>query len=117
MRWWNDYRMRLMLVGVVVAIVAGGRSAKADFTFGEPTNLGPTINTSSSESAVCLSADGLEMYISTGLDVGDSDIWVTRRATTDDSWGSPVNLGPPVNSLQHEPTADISPDGKTLYFS
>ncbi|MHC4146424.1 MAG: hypothetical protein ACYSUD_16775 [Planctomycetota bacterium] len=37
MKWLNDYRMRLILVGFVAAIVLGGGIANADFTFGEPT--------------------------------------------------------------------------------
>ena len=113
----NSSGMAAVWLAVVVGILMGGGSVKADFTFGEPVNLGPTINTSSSECPHCLSADGLEMYISTGLEAGDLDIWVARRATTGDSWGSPENLGPPINSLRHEIGAQLSLDGTTLYFA
>jgi len=33
MKWLDDYRMRLVLVGIVAAIVFGGGSAKADFNW------------------------------------------------------------------------------------
>jgi hypothetical protein len=105
-----------MLISVVATIGLCGGNAKADFAFGEPMNLGPTINTSSDEWPVCISADGLEMYISSDSD-GDPDLWVIKRASTDDSWGPPENLGPPINSNENqEASAHISPDGKTLYF-
>ena len=33
MKWSNGYRMRFVLVGIVAAMVFGGGSAKADFTW------------------------------------------------------------------------------------
>ena len=45
-------------------------------------------------------------------------MWLTRRETTDDPWGTPVNLGPTVNSsCQYDQTPSISADGSTLYFT
>ena len=46
-------RMRLMLIGFVAFIVLGDGTAKADFTFGEPVNLGPTVNSSSGDTVGC----------------------------------------------------------------
>ena len=46
------------------------------------------------------------------LDV-PGDLMVTRRATLDDDWGKPVNLG---HSASDHYAADISADGSTLYF-
>ncbi len=40
MQWLNDYRIRLMVVGIVATLMLGGGRANADFTFGEPKNLG-----------------------------------------------------------------------------
>jgi ketosteroid isomerase-like protein/Tol biopolymer transport system component len=93
--------------------------AKADFTFGEPMSLGPIVNSSTSDGTPSISADGLELYFLSlrpgGLGYGD--IWVTKRASIDDDWGNPVNLGPPVNSSSWELCPYISRDGLTLYFS
>ena len=118
MKQLNGYGMRLVLVGVVAAVFMGGGRAKADFTFGEPTNLGPTVNSSSGDGIGSLSADGLEMYIASGRPGGQGnwDIWVSRRATTDDDWGTPVNLGPPVSGPFDALAPGISPDGLELYF-
>ncbi|MBN2593579.1 MAG: PD40 domain-containing protein [Sedimentisphaerales bacterium] len=95
-----------------------GGSAEADFVFGEPINLGQPINTSSNEATFCLSSDDLEMYISsnrTGT-YGIGDIWVSTRATINDNWTNPENLGPVVNSSFPDTVEYISPDGLELYF-
>ena len=118
MKWFSDCRIRLVLVGFVVAIVFGDGTAKADFTFGKPTNLGPTVNSSAGGSSPSISADGLELYFSSdrpggyGLD----DIYVITRATTEDDWGEPVNLGSIVNSSTADIAPAISADGLELYF-
>ncbi|UCE64218.1 MAG: PD40 domain-containing protein, partial [Nitrospirota bacterium] len=108
----NGYRIRLVVVGIVAAMVVGGRNAKADFTIGEPTNLGPPVNSSGKEVAPSVSADGLELYFHS-----NGDIWGTTRAATSDDWGTPVNLGPPVSSSFTEYNPCISGDGLELYFS
>ena len=119
MKWLNCKKMRSALVVFVTTIVLVGRSVKADFTFGEPTNLGKTINTSSCDIPDCFSSDGLEMYLSSDRPggYGDWDIWVARRPTIDDDWGAPENIGPPVNTGQSETDAHISVNGLELYFS
>jgi predicted secreted protein/Tol biopolymer transport system component len=119
MKWSNDYRMRLMLIGFVAAIVLIGGHAKADFTFGEPTNLGATINSSAGDAGPCISADGLALYFSSTRPggYGDKDLWVTTRPTTNDEWTEPVNLGPTINSSAHDAGPCISADGLALYFS
>jgi len=118
MKWLNGYRIKLMLVGFVAAIVIGGGSVNADFTFGEPTNLGPTINSPHADGPGSFSSDGLEMYFDSNLRGSfKDDIYVSTRATTDDAWGTPVKLGPPVNSSGLEILPIISTDGLSLYFT
>ena len=58
MKWLDGYRMKLVLVGVVAAIVLGGGNANADFIFGEPTNLGSSINSPYVDVTACISSDG-----------------------------------------------------------
>ncbi len=92
----------------------------ADFTFGEPVNLETTIPVLDAvyESIDCFSYDGLEMYISSNRPggSGDYDMWVLRRASIDEDWGPPENLGPAVNSSNEDSLASISADGLVLYF-
>jgi len=118
MKWLNCAKIKVMLVGFVAAVVLGGGSAKADFTFGEPTNLGQTTNTPSGDCIDCFSSDGLEMYLDSRRSggYGNWDLWVARRPTTHDDWGTPENLGSTVNSSKSEVCACISGDGLELYF-
>jgi len=90
-----------------------------DFTFGERVNVRTTIPVidPAQDFINCLSYDGLEMYISSGVWPGPRDLRVLRRASIDDDWGPPENLGPDVNSPQDEESASISADGLTLYFN
>ena len=92
---------------------------KADFTIGEPTNMGPTVNTSYGEHGVCISSDGLEFYFMSNRPggYGGYDLWVRKRATIEEEWGHPMNVSSPANTpyCYWEPT--LSVDCLTLYFS
>lgn len=85
---------------------------------GQPVNLGPVINSPSGEAVECISADGLEMYVSSDRPGGQGqwDLWVARRPTTDADWGPPENLGAVINTAVGDELASISADGLTLYF-
>ncbi|MBN2588641.1 MAG: PD40 domain-containing protein [Sedimentisphaerales bacterium] len=84
----------------------------------EPVNLGPMVNSSSWDSGPDISNDGLTLFFDSdrpggyGLD----DIYVTTRATTEDDWGVPMNLGPIVNDDNYNITSCISADGSVLYW-
>ena len=119
MKWSNVYRMRLMFVGFVVLFGLADSDVKADFVFGTPTNLGPTVNSQAYEDCPEISADGLELYFHSMRSggQGEGDIWVTTRTTKDEAWGTPVNLGPLVNSSSYEFDACISADGLSLYVN
>ena len=123
MKQSNDYKLSLMLIVVVSMIIMGSNSTKADFTFGEPENLGSVLNTTVGEGGMCISPDDLTLYFSTGYTgsvrpggLGEEDIWMTTRTSSSQPWGTPVNLGSPINSSASEAFASISADGLTLYF-
>jgi uncharacterized protein (TIGR02246 family) len=107
-----------MLLILVLALGLTAEVANADFTFGTPTNLGPTVNSSDYDVAPNISADGLELFFFSTRPggSGQADIWVTTRDTTDDEWGTPMNLGPTVNSSNWEVHPCVSGDGLSLYF-
>lgn len=86
MKLSNCEEMKLLLVGFVAAMVIGDGSAKADFTFGEPVNLGPTVNSSAEDVGPSISTDGLELYFLSERPggYGGADIWISRRATKND---------------------------------
>ncbi len=96
------------------------RRASKDAPWGEPENLGSTINTPEDEDAPSLSADGLSMYFMSSLrpdGYGTYDLYVSTRASTNDPWGPPQNLGPPINTSRAETTPILSPDGLSLFFT
>ena len=92
----------------------------ADFTFGEATILGPHINTSGREVGPLITPDGLSLYFARSEGDKDYETWLATRATNDDPWGDPVNLGKWTESFYNR--FDIWPglttaDGLELYSS
>ncbi len=109
----------MLLVAVLACVVlTNAYVAKADFEFGDSTNVGPVINDASDVQECDFSHDGLELYLSAGRPggYGSWDIWVAKRETPNSPWQEPVNVGPAVNSSVGEVEPTISPDGLELYF-
>lgn len=113
----------LLFAAIVLVTPAAGAHAQEAYTpWTEPVNLGAIVNTSVSEFFSCVSKDGLSLYFTSPGDVnrpslGGFDIYVSRRPSLDAPWGSPENLGEPINS----PSDDVSPmltiDGHRMYFA
>ncbi len=117
-RWeMRLFRVPMVATSFLSLCLSGGLgvpAVQADFIFGTPTNLGPTINSGPSNCAPCLSPDGLELYFQRGE---PSDMLVSRRTTPDGEWGAPVAFGPTINTPgAYEGGASISADGLSLYF-
>ncbi|MBA7683788.1 hypothetical protein ES703_92173 [subsurface metagenome] len=104
---------------LVLALGLTAEVANADFTFGTPTNLGPTVNSSSIDAQPDISADGLSLYFLSRRPggSGSADLWVTTRKAKDDPWGAPVNLGTTLNSSAPDHNPSISADGLSLYYT
>jgi len=87
-----------------------------DTDWSRAVNLGSTINSSALDMAPSVSADGLLLFFGSNRPggFGSVDLWLTTRETSHDDWGTPINLGPPVNSQFNEGGASISADGRML---
>ena len=92
-----------------------------------PVMMDPPIDPMGSCGSPCISADGLEFYFSDGSvqatgcaprpgGYGGGDLWVATRATQDDPWSEPLNLGAGVNTVSEEEYPSVSGDGLSLYF-
>ncbi|MEJ2703772.1 MAG: protein kinase [Sedimentisphaerales bacterium] len=94
------------------------RRTNASAPWSEPENLGPTVNSSATDGAVSISADGLTLFFISDRPggFGREDIWVTRRSTKNAPWSLPINLGPTINTPYREGAPRISADGMELYF-
>ncbi len=112
----NKKTTLLLVLAVVLALIV--EVANADFTFGEPTNLGAMVNSSSADFSPSISADGLIFIFQSNRPggYGRADLYVTTRETTSEPWGEPVNLGSPINSPQIDLSPSFSPDACTLYY-
>jgi hypothetical protein len=90
-------------------------------TWSVPVNLGPVVNSPWDDALAALSKDDLSLYfasnrpLSAGGD-GSFDIWVSQRPAADLPWGSPIRLGPSVNTNAQEAGAALSRDGHWLFF-
>ena len=89
-----------------------------DDPWSEPVNLGSTINSPYYDGHSSVSSDGLSLFFISDRPggYGGRDIYVSTRATTNDPWSEPVNLGPTVNSPSDDYGPDISSDGLKLFF-
>ena len=88
--------------------------------WGQPENLGPTINTPYDERSPFLSKDGRTIYYSTNnitISVGDMDIVRAQYRDDLEEWGSPKNMGSPLNSANDDTGFQLSSDGLIGYFA
>jgi hypothetical protein len=86
----------------------------------QPVNLGPVVNSEFVDFTPEISKDGLSLYFGSDRPGGMSpapDMWVSHRESLGAPWGTPVNLGPVVNSVGADAAPHLSRDGHYLYFS
>ena len=87
-----------------------------DGTWSSPTKL--NINTAGHEEGPFIHPDGQTLYFtSTGYPgMGKADLFISRLQA-DGTWGTPQNLGYPINTKAQEGALIVSLDGTTAYFS
>jgi ketosteroid isomerase-like protein len=104
---------------VLLLLVAAASGASAQVVFGKPVNLGAPLNSGGADGSPSLTADGLELYFNSNKPGGQGglDLWVATRDAASKPWGSPVNLGPVVNTAGFEVAPTVSSDGLELIFS
>ena len=81
-------------------------------------NIGAPINTGFWESQPCISSDGKTLYFVSNKPggLGESDIY-SSTLKSDNTWSTPVNMGPVINTPGREFSPFIHPDDQTLYFA
>lgn len=85
-----------------------------------PVNLGPPVSTAATEVDPFLSRDGLSLYFSCNFcpgGFGGFDLYVSERASVNDPWGPPQNLGPTINTAMGESNPVLSYDEHQLFFT
>lgn len=88
------------------------------FGWGEPTNLGPTINSPYWESSPSLSPDKQTLYFSSNRPggFGGKDLYVSYR-NADGTWSAAQNMGSGINTAYDDLAPFIHADNQTLYFT
>lgn len=95
----------------------------ADVSFeGEKKNIGPKVNSSATDIAPIISADGQILYFARGYykdNFGgrsdEADIWYSIKQS-DGSWGHAKNIGYPLNNSGVNVVVNATPDGNTLFL-
>jgi hypothetical protein len=87
-----------------------------DGTFGSPTLVSELSGLTLSPGSVRF--DGLEAFLfgMRSPRLGLNDMWTTTRQTVFDSWSTPYNLGPVLNTTAGDLDPYITTDRQTLYF-
>jgi len=119
-RWFRSVLGGLALLLVAVPAFAAplysswGAAASLESVPGTSAEL----NTAALEGCPTLSHDGLQLYIASNRPggLGGIDIWVAERASPDDPFGAPANMGAPINSPANDFCPSLSRDGKRFLF-
>jgi len=84
------------------------------------------VNSPSDDNHPAISKNGLTLFITSNRPGGVNgvnlskvaEIWVSQRASLDEPWGPPQNLGPIINSLgSNTGVPNLSPDGHLMFFN
>jgi len=79
-----------------------------------PQNISLKLECNDKAVPVCLSADGLDLYLVQD-DLDDGNIYVSHYK--DNTWSKAVKLNKNINTKNWESHASITSDGKSLYFT
>jgi outer membrane protein OmpA-like peptidoglycan-associated protein/tetratricopeptide (TPR) repeat protein len=84
----------------------------------EPINCGPNVNTDKDESSPFIHADKKTLYFSSDghPGMGGHDLFVSHL-DTNGIWGTPINLGYPINTKDNEMRLAVSVLGNTAIIS
>ena len=86
--------------------------------WGNPVNLGDSINTPGNEMSPFIHADGKTLYFASDYwpGLGGYDIFYSRLKN-DSVWSKPQNIGYPINSYKDEQGLVVDASGKNAYYS
>src|SRR5512142_1088760 len=109
---------RVLVLSLVAGVVAGAAfAASGDYgSWSQAVRVesipgtDPSFNGASLDGCPFVSRDGKTFYMASNRPggLGGIDIWVSRRASVDDPWGAPANVGAPVNSEANDFCPTIS---------
>lgn len=83
-----------------------------------PPGAHPNFNTAFLDGCPVSSRDGKTFFMASNRPGGRGgiDIWISRRESTDEPWGEPVNAGEPINSAFNDFCPMPARDGHEFFF-
>jgi hypothetical protein len=98
--------------------VDGGDGGAALGPFTAPRLVVEVSDPTASDDDPSLTRDMLEMYLNSSRagGPGNGDIWVSRRSSTSDPWGTPT-LVAELSSPESETSPEVAADGLTIWFA
>ena len=86
--------------------------------WGNPLNLGDSINTPGNEMSPFIHSDGKTLYFASDYwpGLGGYDVFYSRMKN-DSVWSRPQNIGYPINSYKDEQGLVVDAAGKNAYYS
>jgi len=90
-----------------------------DNSWGTPVNIGNQINTPYNEDYPMFSSDGKSLYFASQghTSMGGYDIFVSKLNQSDGTWGTPRNLGYPINNLYDNYTICYTQNSRYAYVA
>lgn len=90
-----------------------------DGNLGEPQNMGPSINTPGDEVTPFYHFQSKTLYFSSNghIGFGGLDVYKSHFSDDDDAWGTPVNLGAPINSSMDDDHYIMDKDQVTGFYT
>jgi hypothetical protein len=114
--------MRLIgisLLTVAISIPLAAQEQAPEYSLWSiPQSVGSIVNSPFNDQHPAISKDGLSLYFASDRPggYGDFDLYVSQRASLDDPWEPPINLGANINTSGRDLAPAFSPDGHRLYF-
>jgi WD40 repeat protein len=124
------FRVAFLVFALTVTLLVATLAQAQQFSeWSPPTNLNaillsdgtvcpPVVNAASNDMQPTISKDGRSLIFTSDRPGGSGaqDLWVTERASVDDCWKKPMNLGSIVNSPYNDAGPNLTTDGHWLYF-
>lgn len=81
-------------------------------------NMGPIVNTAGDEQAPFIHVDNQTFYFTSDghPGYGGSDLFMMRKQPNGE-WGTPINLGYPINTIDNEGSMVVASNGVTAYYA
>ncbi len=83
-----------------------------------PVNLGSSVNTKFNEDNPFIWHDGKTLFFASEghSSIGGFDIFMTTKASTEQDWSKPINVGYPLNTFDNDLYFTLSANGKSGYL-